>query len=146
MFSDYGLIAEGLMRATMAARTALLAVLLAAFAPASDKTPHIYQKGTIKGWENRTDLWGAGLVGPEAEGVPIKVTTFELKGSDLIYLIDHCGAFQAGQFGLGQAVDYRVDGERLYIRHEKGKEYKCKIEGQKSLEDAKAVASPVKPN
>ena len=127
------------------ARTALLAVLLATFAVASDKTSHIYQRGRIKAWENRTDFWGAGFIGPEAEGIPLKVTVFELKGVDLIYLIDYCGAFQAGQFGLGQAVDYRVDGERLYIRRDNGKEFKCKIEGQKSLEDAKTVALPAKP-
>jgi hypothetical protein len=30
------------------ARTALLAVLLATFAGGSDKTPHTYQKGTIR--------------------------------------------------------------------------------------------------
>ena len=127
------------------ARTALLAVLLATFAVASDKTPHIYQKGTIKGWENRTDFWGAGFVGPEAEGIPLKVTVFKLKGVDLVYLIDYCGAFQAGQFGLGQAVDYRVDGERLYIRRDNGKEFKCKIEGQRSLQEPKTVALPAKP-
>jgi len=81
------------------ARTALLAALLATFAVASDKPPHIYQKGTIKGWENRIDMWGAGFVGPEAEGIPLKVTVFELKGMNLVYMIDYCGAFQAGQFG-----------------------------------------------
>jgi len=45
------------------------------------------------------------------------VTVFELKGRDLVYLIDYCGAFQAGQFGLGQAMDYREDNERLYMRN-----------------------------
>ena len=102
------------------ARTALLAVLLATFAVGSDKTPHTYQKGTIRGWENRTDIWGAGIVGTDAEGVPRKMTVFELKGTDLVYRIDYCGAFEAGQFGLGQAVDYRVDGGRLYIRRVTG--------------------------
>jgi hypothetical protein len=69
-----------------------LVLLLTTLAVASDKTPHIYQKGS-----------------------------------------------------LGQAVDYRVDGERLYIRRDNGKEYKCKIEGQKSWEDGKTVAPPSKP-
>jgi hypothetical protein len=41
------------------ARTAVLAVLLATFAVGSDKTPHPYQKGTIKGWDKRTDVWGS---------------------------------------------------------------------------------------
>jgi hypothetical protein len=127
------------------ARTAFLAVLLVTCAVGSDKTQHTYQKGTIKGWENRIDIWGAGFVGTDAEGVPRKVTVFELKGTDLIYMIDYCGAFQAGQFGLGQAVDYRADDERLYIRRDNSKEYKCKIEGQKSLDDAKTAAPSAKP-
>jgi len=127
------------------AHTALLAILLATCAVGSDKTPHTYQKGTIKGWENRTDIWGAGIVGTDGEGVPRKVTVFELKGADLVYLIDYCGAFQAGQFGLGQAVDYRVDSDRLYIRRDKGKEYKCKIEGQKTPEEYKTAVPSAKP-
>jgi len=127
------------------ARTALLAVLLATFAVGSDKTPHTYQQGTIRGWESRTDIWGAGIVGTDAEGVSRKVTVFELKSTELVYLIGYCGAFQAGQFGLGQAVDYRVNGGRLYIRRDDGKEYKCKIEGQKTSQDAKTVAPSAKP-
>jgi hypothetical protein len=140
------------MNRVTVARTAFLAVLLATCAAGSDKTPRTYQKGTVKGWENRTDIWGAGLVGTDGEGVPRRVTVFELKGTDLVYLIDYCGAFQAGQFGLGQAVDYRVDGERLYIRRDNGKEYKCKVEGQrtpeevqKAPEEAKTVAPSAKP-
>jgi hypothetical protein len=137
---NYGLDREDLMSPVKIARTGFLAVLLATCAVGSDKTPHTYQKGTIKGWENRTDIWGAGVVGTDAEGVPRKVTVFELKGTDLVYQIDYCGAFQAGQFGLGQAVDYRVDSDRLYISRDNGKEYKCKIEGQKTLHDPKAAA------
>jgi hypothetical protein len=124
------------------ARAAFLAVLLSTCAVGSDKTSHTYQKGTIQGWENRTDIWGAGA---GAEGVPRKVTVFELKGTDLVYLIDYCGAFQEGQFGLGQPVDYRVGDGRLYIRRDHGKEYKCKIEGQKTPEEAKTAAPPAKP-
>ena len=67
-----------------------------------------------------------------------------------VYLVDYCGAFQAGKFELGQAVDYRVDETdqedlRIYIRRDGGKEYKCKIEGKKVLEDAKSAALPAKP-
>lgn len=133
------------MNPVMIARTALLAVFLATFAVGSDKTPHTYQKGAIRGWEHRTDRGR-------------DVTVFELKGTDLVYLIDYCGAFQEGQFGLGQAVDDRADGlaagatptdlaqfARLYIRRDNGEEYKCKIEGQKTLEDAKTVVPPAKP-
>ena len=73
------------------------------------------------------------------------MTVFELKGTELVYLIGYCNAFQAGQFGLGQAVDYRVSGGRLYIRRDDSKEYKCKIEGKKTLQDAETAAPPAKP-
>jgi hypothetical protein len=124
------------------AQATLLAVLLATYAVGSDKTPHTYQKGTIKGWEDRTDLWGSDFDG---RGIPRNVTVFELKGTDMVYLIDYCGAFQAGQFGLGQAVDYRLDADRLYIRRDNGKEYKCKIQGQRLLQDVGTAAPPAKP-
>jgi hypothetical protein len=124
------------------ARVTLLAVFLATHAVGSDKTTHTYQKGMIKGWEDRTDMWGKDFDG---RGTPRSVTVFELKGTDMVYLIDYCGAFQAGQFGLGQAVDYRLDSDRLYIRRANGKEYKCKIQGQKILQDAGTAAAPAKP-
>jgi hypothetical protein len=60
-------------------------------------------------------------------------------GADLVYKIDYCGRFQAGKFDIGQVVDYRVNGERLYIRRDDGKEYKCKIEGTKSTNDTKTA-------
>jgi hypothetical protein len=132
------------MRPTIA-RSTLMAVLLATFAFASNKTPHTYQKGTISGWENRIALWGEGFFGEYGEGVPHEVTVFDLKGADTVYMIDSCGAFQAGQFGVGQAVDYRLDGDRLYIRRDNGKEYKCKIDGQKTLDVPKNDAAPAKP-
>ena len=127
------------------ARTALLTALLAAFAAGSDKTAPTYQKGTIKGWDKQTDVWG--FTGANGESVPREKTVFELKGTDMIYLIDYCGAFQAGKFDLGQAVDYQVDETnkddmRLYIRRDNGKEYRCKIEGKKVLESAAPTAKP----
>jgi hypothetical protein len=129
-------------------RTALFIFLMAAIAAAADKTPPTYQKGTIKGWDKRTDIWGWG--GANGATIPRDKTVYELKGADLVYLIDYCGAFQAGKFGLGQAVDYRVDETdkndmRLYIRRDNGKEYKCKIEGKKTLEGAKADAPSTAP-
>jgi hypothetical protein len=131
------------------ARRALLVVLLATFAVGADKIPPTYQRGTIKGWDKRTDIWG--WVGANGETLPRDKTVYELKGTDLIYLIDYCGAFQAGKFDLGQAVDYRTDeGDkndmRLYIRRDNGKEYKCKIEGKKMVsEGAKTDVPPAKP-
>jgi len=130
------------------ARAALFAVLLAKFAVGSDGTVPTYQKGTIKGWDKGTDM-GPFLDG-NGEPLPRKKTIYELKGVDFVYLVDYCGAFQAGKFELGQAVDYRVDETnkedlRLYIRRDNGKEYKCKIEGKKVVEDAKPAALPAKP-
>ena len=119
-------------------RTMLLVVALATCAVGADKTQTSYQKGTIKGWDKQTDMWGYG----GNEPIPRDKTVFELKGTDLVYLIDYCGAFQAGKFDLGQPVDYRVDDQRLYIRRDNGKEYKCKIEGKKLVENAKTDAAP----
>jgi len=112
-------------------------VLLVAAIAAADKTP-TYQKGTIKAWDIRIDSDTSGGSG----AIPVTTTrrrakVYELSGADLVYKIDYCGAFQAGQFDIGQVVDYRVDGERLYIRREDGKEYKCKIEGTKAAKAAK---------
>lgn len=128
------------------ARAAILAVLLSTCAVGSDKTPHIYQKGTIKRWENRTDICGAGIVGTDGEGVLRNETVFEWKGTDRVYLVGYFGAFQAAQFGLGQPVDYRAnDDQRVYIRRDNGKEYECKMKGQKVPEEAKSVAPLAKP-
>ena len=128
-------------------RTALFAVLIATFAAGADKTP-TYQKGTIKGWDKRTDVWP--FQDGNGEYLPRDKMVFELKGADLVYLIDYCGAFQAGKFDLGQAVDYRVDeteksDPRLYIRRDNGKEYKCKIEGKRIPENAKTNAPSTAP-
>ena len=137
----------GDFRTRLIARIALLAVLLATFAVGSDKTAPTYQKGTIKGWDKRTDV-GPFLDG-NGEPLPRKKTVFELKGIDFVYLIDYCGAFQAGKFELGRVVDYRVgetnkDDMRLYIRRDNGREYKCKIEGKKVSEGAKSADPPAK--
>ncbi len=104
-----------------------------------DESRPTYQQGTIKGWDKRTDIiW----VGGNGQTLPRDKTVYELKGTDLVYLIDYCGAFQAGKFSLGQAVNYRVDevdrnDPRLYIRRDNGREYNCKIEGKRTLEGAK---------
>jgi hypothetical protein len=64
-----------------------------------------------------------------------------LKGPDLVYQIDYCGAFQAGKFTAGQQVDYRVEDKRLYIRRDDGSEYKCKVEGTKTVDEPKTDAT-----
>jgi hypothetical protein len=116
-------------------RTALFVLLVVTIA-AADKTPPAYQKGTVKAWDIRVDSDTSGGSG----GVMTtkrRARVYELNGADLVYKIDYCGRFQAGKFDIGQVVDYRVDGERLYIRRDEGKEYKCKIEGTKTAKGAK---------
>jgi len=108
---------------------------MATIATSADKTPPTYQKGTIAGYDTRLDKWNMG-----SNSNSRRAKVYELKGTDLVYQIDYCGAFQGGKFEAGQAVDYRVDGERLYILREDGKEYKCKIEGKKAVEGSKPDA------
>src|SRR5258708_13554709 len=129
------------MNPSTALRTALFVVLMATIGAAGDKTPATYQKGTITGWDKRTDIRS----GAKGETVTRNKKVYELKGADLVYQVDYCGAFQAGKFTAGQAVDYRVDGERLYIRRDDGKEYKCKIEGTKATAGAKTDAPSAAP-
>ncbi len=95
------------------------------------QTAHTYQHGTITGWSTR--YYPSGFSG--------KHKLFELKGDGMVYQIDDCGSFQAGQFAAGQTVDYRVDeadphDKRIYIRRDDDKEYKCKMDG------ARAIVSP----
>jgi hypothetical protein len=90
------------------------------------------RKATISAWNIRAESDTSGSDSPfSMSNRRAKVKVYELKGSDLVYKVDYCGAFQAGQFDVGQPVDYRVDGDRLYIRRADNKEYKCKIEGTK---------------
>ena len=112
----------------------------------------VYQQGTITGYDIRRDtsVFGGGGGGNGTPASPVQTMTrrakvYELKGAGLIYKVDYCGAFQAGKFGVGETVDYRVDGERLYIRHDEGKEYSCKIEGTRAVEGAKPDAPATKP-
>lgn len=116
-------------------------ILLATTIAAAGHTPHTYQKGTITGWNIRVDSNTSGGGGNSpVSTINRRAKVYELKGSNLIYKVDYCGMFQAGNFSIGQAVDYRVDSERLYILHDGNKEYSCKIEGTKSADDAKSEA------
>ncbi len=90
----------------------------------------VYMKGTILGFSIRRDIRVSG--GGNSVGSSVrKAKSYELQGPDLIYQMDYCGAFQAGQFTPGQVVEFRVSaGEgRLYIRHDGNKEYSCQLEG-----------------
>ena len=106
----------------------------------------MWRSGTILGYESLYRTSRASYGGVRRANV------YELRGPDLIYLVDFCGAFQAGQFKSGQVVEFRVDAERLYIRHDNDKEYNCQIEGKQKLEEAQptdigtqaaAVSAPV---
>jgi len=109
--------------------------------------PPTYQKGTIMGWSVRRDIHvGGGGTQPESVRQSTrKAKVYQLRGTDLVYQVDYCGAFQAGQFTVGQVVDYRVDRERLYIRHDNDKEYSCQIEGTWAAEGAKPDALSAAP-
>jgi len=100
-------------------------------------SPPSYMKGTILGYSIRRDTHVSGGGGtPGGSVFPTSSSTrkakvYELQGPDLVYQVDYCGAFQAGQFAPGQVVEFRVDngGGRLYIRHDGNKEYGCQLEG-----------------
>ncbi|HTS35502.1 MAG TPA: PEGA domain-containing protein [Candidatus Solibacter sp.] len=110
----------------------------------------VYLKGTILGYSIRRDVRVSGGGGtPGGSGFPVgsstrKAKVYELQGPDLIYEVDYCGAFQAGQFAPGQAVEFRVDngGGRLYIRHDGNKEYGCQLEGTRKPDAQPGEAMP----
>ena len=119
---------------------ALLILGMTILATAAEKTPHTYVKGVITGYESRLDTWNMG-----SDSNKRREKVYELKGDDMVYKVGYCGAFQAGKFTPGQSVEYRVEGERLYILHDK--EYGCKIEGRKiegskTRDDAKPADAP----
>jgi hypothetical protein len=114
---------------------------LAAF---NELTNPIFMKGTILGYSIRRDIrvsggGGNGGVGSSAR----KAKVFELQAPDLVYQVDYCGAFQAGQFTPGQVVEFRVSSEegRLYIRHDGNKEYSCQLEGTRKPDPQPGAAS-----
>ena len=114
-------------------RVALFVGFLPTLPMAAEKPQRTYVKGVITGYESRLDTWGMG-----GNSNKRREKVYELKGADMIYKVGYCGAFQAGQFTPGQTVEYRVQGERLYIRHDDDKEFGCKIEGSKTVEAAKS--------
>jgi len=123
--------------------------------PAATNQDVKYEKGTIEGFEVRRDTHiggGGGGVGGTPSS-PVSAWTrhakvYELHGTDLIYKVDYCGAFQAGQFAPGEVVEYRVNGDRLYIRHGSDKVYNCQLEGTRKPDNAptgNSAASAVPP-
>ncbi len=117
------------------------------FAPPAPPKP-TYQQGMIMGYDIRRDTKVSGYGGgPTGGPVSVGSTTrnakvYQLKAGNLLYKMDYCGAFQAGQFQVGQTVDFRVDDDRLYVRHDGDKEFNCKLEGVSAIEDPKPGAAP----
>ena len=85
--------------------------------------PRTYLKGTIQGYEVRY------RISRGSTGSVRRAKVYDLLGPDLIYEIDFCGAFQAGEFTTGQTLEFRVEAERVYVRHDNDKEYSCQLEG-----------------
>jgi len=110
----------------MLPRMALFVSLIYTFAVGEDKPPHVYQSGTITGWSTQ-HFSRPVTVGGNVYAAPGHKKFYELKGVGMTYQLDDCGSFSAGQ-----AVEYRVEGKKVYIRKESGKEHKCSIEGVKA--------------
>jgi len=93
----------------------------------------VWLKGTVQGYGTRREYPNNSGNGSSLQlnvgGKKVKV--YELHGAEAVYQVDLCGSFQAGKFSPGEEVEYRVDGERLYIRHDGTKEYSCQIEGKR---------------
>jgi PEGA domain len=101
-----------------------------------------YQKGTIEGFETFKDIDVSGAAAVLNGGPTIRTAkVYRLRGPDLIYKVDYCGSFQAGQFTPGQEVEYRAAADRLYIRHNNDKEYSCQIKGTLKFESVSSAAA-----
>ena len=115
----------------MIRRMAVSILVLAAIAVGADEAARTYLKGTITGFETRLHDKNR------------RTKVYELKGADRIYQVDICGSLQAGKYAPGQQVEYRVAGNRLYIRRDDNpaKEYNCQIEGSRTLDSGKTETS-----
>ncbi len=130
-------------------RALQLVLLVATIANATDKTPPTYQKGTITGWS--TQVYQKSQARDSASLMGHK-KFFDLKGVGMAYQIagiDHPlwgGVSACGPFQIGQTIDYRIEDNKVHIRKENGKEQKCDIASEKTIEDAKpdapAAAAP----
>ena len=110
-------------------RVIVFVLIITMIATAADKTPPTYQKGTITGYNTMAISDSSGGAAP--------LYVYELQGTDLIYQFAACSLFQQEKFAPGQAVDYRVDGKRIYVRHGNDKEHKCRVMGTRTLGNAK---------
>jgi hypothetical protein len=114
----------------------------ATMGPSTEPAPQpiTYLKGTILGYE------AVYRISKGSTSAVRRANVYSLRGPDLIYQIDFCGAFQAGQFTAGQEVEFRVDADRLYILRDNKKEYSCQIEGRQKADSADAAADASQPD
>jgi hypothetical protein len=133
------------MRRLTILHIAVFVVVFTAFAAPKDRTPPSYQHGTITGWSNQ--VYQKSYARDSASLMGHK-KFYDLKGEGLAYQIagiDHPwrGAVSAcGPFQTGQAIDYRIEDKNIYIRRDNGKEQKCEIASEKTIEDTKTGAAP----
>ena len=120
---------------------ALCGFLSGGMASAKERPPvRTYKSGVIIGWSQTSAASSTTPVRGAYGGVRPRLTTtygrkvYELQGVGMTYTLNNCGKFQPKQ-----AVQYRTNGDWLYIsKNNKGNEYKCMIMG------AKAESSPTK--
>jgi hypothetical protein len=125
-----------------ALRTIVFVLFSLSVMTAKDKNqaPPTYLHGTITGWSNQ--VYQKSYARDAASRMGNK-KFYDLKGAGLIYQIagvDHPwrGAVSAcGPFIIGQAVDYRVEDNRIYFPRDNSKEQKCEISSERTDDDAK---------
>jgi hypothetical protein len=117
-------------------------IVMRSGAPEAPAVP-TYIKGTILGYGVRRDTHVSSGANGSVTSWNRKAKVYELKGPELIYQVDYCGAFQAGHFSPGQEVEFRVNEKegRLYIRHDVSKEYSCQLEGTRLPDNAVPAVS-----
>jgi hypothetical protein len=88
----------------------------------TSQQPSGYETGTVLGFMIRRDT---------VESSTRWAKVYEVRASKLLYLIDYCGAFQAGKFVPGQSLQFRVniDKNRVYVRRDGAQDYSCQLEG-----------------
>lgn len=100
----------------------------------TSQQPSAYETGTVLGFMIRRDT---------VESSTRWVKVYEVRAAKLLYLIDYCGAFQAGKFVPGQSLEFRVDIDqnRLYVRHHGNQEYRCQLEGMRLIPPDSSASS-----
>ena len=128
------------MRPSIRTRAVIFALLIATCPAGADNQPS-YQQGKITGWGNQLyeRNFTINTAYPKASR-----KFYELNSSGMVYQID------CGPFDIGQTLEYRVDGKKIYIRQANGKEQTCGIASYKAIAGASSAitssAAPSKPH